>query len=89
MIEYFKHHKASPLSEIEVADTRKPITRATDGTAGGYFGGDSVITWRPEQFDTAEESLLRATKMWKESAARGVPEWPHSRRLRELRGEDW
>lgn len=83
--EYFKHHKASPLSEIEVADTRKPITRATDG----YFGDERVISWRPEQIDTAEESLLRAAKMWRESATRGVPDWPHSRRLRELRGEDW
>ncbi|CAL9111246.1 unnamed protein product, partial [Musa textilis] len=31
--EYYEHHKPSPLAEIEFADTRKPITRATDGRA--------------------------------------------------------
>ncbi|KAJ9543181.1 hypothetical protein OSB04_022888 [Centaurea solstitialis] len=86
---YFEHHKASPLSEIEIVDTRKPLTRVTDGTAGGYFGDEPTITWRPEQLETAEESLLRATRMFKEAAARGVPDWPHSRRLRQLRKEDW
>ncbi|KAE8671278.1 GATA transcription factor 16-like isoform X1 [Hibiscus syriacus] len=86
--EYFKDHKASPLSEIEVADTRKPITRATDGTATEtkQSGGD-VIGWKPEQLLTAEETLLRASEIWKENAMRGIPELPHSRRLRELRGE--
>ncbi|KAI3668304.1 hypothetical protein L6452_43381 [Arctium lappa] len=87
---YFEHHKASPLSEIEILDTRKPLTRVTDGTAGGgYFGDQHVITWRPDQLDTAEESLRRATEMFREAAQRGVPDWPHSRRLRQLRGEDW
>ncbi|KAK1428144.1 hypothetical protein QVD17_16972 [Tagetes erecta] len=87
--EYFKTHKASPLSKMEMGDTRKPLEKVVAGTADGYFGGEKVITWRPEQLDTAEESLLRATEMFREAAARGVPEWPHSRRLRELRGEDW
>ncbi|KAE8665491.1 GATA transcription factor 15 [Hibiscus syriacus] len=81
--EYFRDHKASPLSEIEVADTRKPITRATDTK---HSGGD-VIGWKPEQLLTAEETLLRASEIWKENAMRGIPELPHSRRLRELRGE--
>ncbi|CAL9047222.1 unnamed protein product [Musa banksii] len=31
--EDYKHHKPSPLAEIEFADTRKPITRATDSGA--------------------------------------------------------
>ncbi|KHG15239.1 GATA transcription factor 23 -like protein [Gossypium arboreum] len=86
--EYFKHHKASPLSEVEVADTRKPITRATDGTASEteHSKGER-IGWRAEQLETAEETLLRATRIWKENAMRGIPEAPHSRRLRELRGE--
>ncbi|OMO82050.1 hypothetical protein COLO4_23278 [Corchorus olitorius] len=83
--EYYSHHKASPLSEIEVADTRKPITRATDGSTAK--SGKDVIGWLPEQLDTAEDSLLRANRIWKENAARGIPELPHSRRLRELRGE--
>ncbi|CAL9171648.1 unnamed protein product [Musa hybrid cultivar] len=33
--EYYKYHKPSPLAEIEFADTRKPITRATD--SGGSY----------------------------------------------------
>ncbi|PWA99331.1 hypothetical protein CTI12_AA000860 [Artemisia annua] len=88
-IEYFKHHKASPLSELEIGDTRKPLEKVAQATAGGYFGDEKVITWKPEQLDTAEQSLMRAAQMFREAAARGVPEWPHSRRLRELRGEDW
>lgn len=88
--EYYKHHKASPLSEIRIADTRKPITRATDGTAysAEYGPGKDVIGWLPEQLDTAEEALRRATEIWRNNAARGDPEtFPHSRILRELRGE--
>ncbi|KAK3020577.1 hypothetical protein RJ639_046927 [Escallonia herrerae] len=90
--EYFKHHKASPLSEIEVADTRKPITRATDESADSYFEreyGERAVLWRPEQIDTAEDSLRRAMEIWRESATRGIPDAPHSRVLRELRSEDW
>lgn len=84
--EFYKHHKASPLSEIEFADTRKPITQATDGTA--YAAGKDVIGWLPEQLDTAEESLKRATMIFKRNAERGDPEtFPHSRILREMRGE--
>ncbi|XP_027118303.2 uncharacterized protein [Coffea arabica] len=88
---YFEHHKASPLSELKMVDTRKPITRATDGTAGnnqgGYYGGTGVIVWRPEQLDTAEDSLSRATEIWKSNAMRGDPDSPHGRILRVLRGE--
>ncbi|OWM86076.1 hypothetical protein CDL15_Pgr010900 [Punica granatum] len=87
--DYYKHHKASPLSEVEFADTRKPITRATDGTAGSsYYGGNpDVVGWRPEQLDTAEEALLRAVRIWRESAMRGDPDAPQSKVLRALRGE--
>lgn len=92
--EYFSHHKASPLSEIEVADTRKPVTQATDGTAGGSdtgydAGGGGVIMFREEQRVGAEETMRRATEMWREMAARGDPFSPHGRVLRTLRGEDW
>ncbi|ESQ36667.1 hypothetical protein EUTSA_v10008633mg [Eutrema salsugineum] len=84
--EFYAHHKASPLAEIEFADTRKPITQATDGTA--YAAGKDVIGWLPEQLDTAEESLMRATMIFKRNAERGDPEtFPHSRILREMRGE--
>ncbi|CAH2039091.1 unnamed protein product [Thlaspi arvense] len=84
--EFYAHHKASPLAEIEFADTRKPITQATDGTA--YAAGKDVIGWLPEQLDTAEESLKRATMIFKRNAERGDPEtFRHSRILREMRGE--
>ncbi|KFK42625.1 hypothetical protein AALP_AA1G019600 [Arabis alpina] len=64
--EFYKHRKASPLSNIEFADTRKPITQATDGTA--YPAGKDVIGWLPEQLDTAEEALERATMIFKRNA---------------------
>ncbi|CAH9079076.1 unnamed protein product [Cuscuta europaea] len=86
--EFFKHHKASPLSEIRLADTRKPVTRATDESGGGG-AADGVVTWRPEQLDTAEGSLLRAMEVWKWNAMRGDPDSPHGKVLRELRGEYW
>ncbi|KAJ6680116.1 hypothetical protein OIU79_019763 [Salix purpurea] len=87
--EYSSHRKASPLSEIQVADTRKPITRATDGTACAeiYNEPGDVIGWLPEQLDTAEQALERARRIWKENAMRGDPDSPHGRVLRELRGE--
>ncbi|KAI4349710.1 hypothetical protein L6164_010270 [Bauhinia variegata] len=60
--DYYKHHKASPLSELEITDSRKPITRATDGTVESGDGFDEII-WLPEQLDTAEEALKRATEI--------------------------
>ncbi|MED6193712.1 hypothetical protein PIB30_022008 [Stylosanthes scabra] len=89
--EYFKHHKASPLSELEVADTRKPVSRASDKTADSRreVGSSGVIGWLPEQLDTAEDSLRRATEIWRQNAMRGDPDAPHSRILRQLRGEDF
>ncbi|KAK6937322.1 hypothetical protein RJ641_030830 [Dillenia turbinata] len=85
--EYFKHHKASPLSDIELVDTRKPITRATDGT--GYYGRGKVKVWMEEQLDTAEEALMRGMEIWRQNKMRGDPDFPPSRILRALRGEDW
>lgn len=84
---YFSHHKASALSEIEMVDTRKPITRATDGTYGSYEGDRLVIGWLPEQLETVDDALRRAVEIWKESAMRGDPDSPQSRVLRALRGE--
>ncbi|XP_042518544.1 uncharacterized protein LOC122092287 [Macadamia integrifolia] len=88
-VEYYKDHKPSPLSEVEFVDTRKPITRATDGTADSveYGRGADVIGWREEQLDTAEEALQRAVRIWKENAMRGDPDSPQSRALRALLGE--
>ncbi|KAH9625543.1 hypothetical protein KSS87_020339 [Heliosperma pusillum] len=82
--EYFKDHKASPLSEIEFADTRKPITQATDSNTSG-----GVIVFKEEQQDTAEEALLRAAEIWNWNRMRGDPDSPHGRVLRQLCGEFW
>ncbi|CAN4091365.1 unnamed protein product [Withania somnifera] len=92
--EYFKHHKPSPLAEMEMADTRKPITQATDAPPDAgialYPAPDGgVMVWRPEQLDTAEEALLRAVEIWKWNAMRGDPDSPQGRILRKLRGENW
>ncbi|MED6125322.1 hypothetical protein PIB30_067461 [Stylosanthes scabra] len=89
--EYFKEHKASPLSELEMADTRNPVSRASDKTADSRreVGSSGVIGWLPEQVDTAEESLRRASEIWRQNAMRGDPDAPHSRILRQLRGEDF
>ncbi|CAL5084766.1 unnamed protein product [Urochloa decumbens] len=76
--EYYRTHKPSPLAELEFADTRKPITRATD--AGG--GADDVPARVVE--DTADDSLARAEAMFREAASRGNPDWPHSRALAEM-----
>lgn len=91
--EYFKHHKASPLSEIEIADTRKPISQATDG--GGVedyvtiIDGSKVKLFSEEQQDTVHDSLQRAMDMYRSNAMRGDPESPHGKILRQMRGEDW
>lgn len=86
--EYYKHHKASPLSELEFVDTRKPGSRVLHGTVDSGRRGD-VIGWLPEQIESAEETLMRATEIWRQNAMRGDPDAPHSRVLRALRGEDF
>ena len=75
--EYYRTHKPSPLAEVEFADTRKPITRATDSGAADVLHGRMVQ-------DTADDSLARAEAMFREAASRGNPEWPHSRALAEM-----
>lgn len=82
--EYFKRHKASPLSEIEFLDSRKPITRASDKTADSGRGV-GVVGWLPEQMET----LMRPAEMWRERAMKGAPDAPHSRVLRVLLGQEF
>ncbi|RLM84459.1 uncharacterized protein C2845_PM04G33340 [Panicum miliaceum] len=78
--EYYRTHKPSPLAEVEFADTRKPITRATDGGAADRYAD---VPARVVE-DTADDSLARAEAMFREAASRGNPEWPHSRALAEM-----
>ncbi|KAG0532245.1 hypothetical protein BDA96_02G185400 [Sorghum bicolor] len=73
-------HKPSPLAEVEFADTRKPITRATDGNATDRY---TDVLGRLVG-DTVDDSLARAEAMFREAATRGNPEWPHSRALAEM-----
>ncbi|KAJ0978456.1 hypothetical protein J5N97_013930 [Dioscorea zingiberensis] len=82
--EYYEKHKPSPLSEIEMVDTRKPITKAMDGRQEEGIGAALVE-------DTVDAALERAERMFREAAARGDPEAPHSRalaRLLALRGSN-
>lgn len=67
-----------------MADTRKPITKATSG--GAYEGGGECAEWSEEQLDTAEEALTRAEAIFRARAAKGIPEWPHSNALSRLIG---
>ncbi|KAL6657182.1 hypothetical protein ACP70R_004962 [Stipagrostis hirtigluma subsp. patula] len=78
--EYYRTHKPSPLAEVEFADTRKPITRATDGGAADRLAD---VPGRTVE-DTADDSLARAEAMFREAASRGNPAWPHSRALAEM-----
>ena len=78
--EYYRTHKPSPLAEVEFADTRKPITRATDGSATDQYAD---VPGRMVE-DTVDDSLARAEAMFREAAARGNPEWPHSRALAQM-----
>ena len=75
-------------------DSRKPITQATshggDGPVVSYFGGEAgVVVWKPEQLESAEETMLRAMELWMWNKMRGDPDSPHGRILRQLRGEWW
>jgi hypothetical protein len=65
---------------VEFADTRKPITRATDGNATDRY---TDVLGRLVG-DTVDDSLARAEAMFREAATRGNPEWPHSRALAEM-----
>ncbi|KAF6999403.1 hypothetical protein CFC21_015438 [Triticum aestivum] len=76
--EYYRTHKPSALAEVEFADTRKPVTRATDGGAEDRLEQDVPGTMVE---DTADASLARAEAMFREAASRGNPAWPHSRAL--------
>lgn len=89
--DYFESHKASPLSELEFVDSRKPISQAAShAPVVSYFGGEAgVIVWRPEQLESAEETMLKAMELWMWNKMRGDPDSPHGRILRQLRGEWW
>ncbi|KAK4741620.1 hypothetical protein SAY87_025208 [Trapa incisa] len=66
------------LLEIKLVDTRKPVTRVTDGTTDSscYGGYPDVVGWRLVQLDTAEATLLKVVRICLESAVRGDPDAP-------------
>lgn len=71
--EYYEHHKASPLSEIEFADTRTDGEKREDiwgGEGRGYLIRDTV-----------DDSLRRAEAMFNAARETGDPCLPHSRAL--------
>lgn len=77
--DYYEHHKASPLSEIEFVDTRRPISRARDGEKrDDVWGGEGkgyVIR------ESVDDALRRAEAIFNEARERGDPSLPHSRAL--------
>ncbi|MQM13282.1 hypothetical protein Taro_046203 [Colocasia esculenta] len=81
--EYFDHHKPTPLSELEFADTRRPIRQATDSDVVDDDAGvgEGPRGWREEQKDTVDEALLRAEAMFRAAAERGDPDTTHGRVL--------
>lgn len=82
--EYFEHHKPTMLSELEFADTRRPIRRATDSDVAvddDAGVGEVPRGWRPEQEDTVDAALLRAEAMFRAAAETGDPDTPHGRVL--------
>lgn len=72
--EYYEDHKPSPLSEIEIVDTRKPITKAIDERWEEGVGPAMVE-------DTVDAALERAERLFREAAERGDPEAPQSKAL--------
>ncbi|OAY75452.1 hypothetical protein ACMD2_20359 [Ananas comosus] len=77
---YYRDHKPSPLSQVEMVDTRKPINRGVVvvvGVEGGEGRGVMVE-------ETVDDALARAEAMFREAAARGDPDLPHSRALARL-----
>ncbi|KAF3795717.1 hypothetical protein EJ110_NYTH04392 [Nymphaea thermarum] len=76
--------KPSPLSEIEFADTRFPISQALDSEVTKE-PIEEVVGFTEEQLDTAEEALLRGQRLFDEAKSRGGdPDFPPSRVLRTL-----
>ncbi|KAF3436507.1 hypothetical protein FNV43_RR23599 [Rhamnella rubrinervis] len=41
-----------------------------------------VIGWKPEQLETADDTLVRARKIFTDATMRGDPDHPHSRILK-------
>ncbi|XP_039136673.1 uncharacterized protein LOC120273991 [Dioscorea cayenensis subsp. rotundata] len=74
--EYYEDHKPSPLAEIEIVDTRKPITKAIDERWEEGVVGAAMV-----EEDTVDAALERAERLFREAAERGDPETPHSKAL--------
>ncbi|KAL5996230.1 hypothetical protein ACLOJK_026304 [Asimina triloba] len=85
--EYYREHKASPLSEVEFVDTRVPMRQATDCPPQEYdeYRRKEVILWSKEQLDTAEEALRRAEALFRAAAESGDPDTPWGRVLAGVR----
>lgn len=77
--DYYREHKASPLSEIEFMDTRLPISRARDGEKRDDLWGGEGRGYFIE--DTVDDSLQRAEQIFRENRERGDPSMPHTRAL--------
>ncbi|CAA7388883.1 unnamed protein product [Spirodela intermedia] len=82
--QYFEHHKPSPLSELELADTRSPLRRATDSDVVEDDAGAATApppVWKEDQGDGVEAALLGAEAQFRQAVERGDPNTPHGRVL--------
>lgn len=83
--EYFEHHKPSPLSELELADTRSPLRRATDSDVVEDDASAAAVPlpgWKKRnQGDGVEAALLGAEAQFRQAAERGDPSTPHGKVL--------
>ncbi|KAI0500252.1 hypothetical protein KFK09_018462 [Dendrobium nobile] len=71
---YYEKHKPSPLSMVELVDTRKPITRAMD-----HVDDEKKMFLLVRE--TVDDALRRAEEMWWAAKVRGDPDSPQARAL--------
>ncbi|XP_020693859.1 uncharacterized protein LOC110107806 [Dendrobium catenatum] len=71
---YYEKNKPSPLSMVELVDTRKPITRAMD-----HVDDEKKVFLLVRE--TVDDALRRAEEMWWAAKVRGDPDSPQARAL--------
>ncbi|KAK8936912.1 hypothetical protein KSP39_PZI012210 [Platanthera zijinensis] len=77
---YYEKHKPSPLSEVDLADTRKPISQATDRPR------DDKVEYLLVR-ETLDDALRRAEELWWASKVRGGdPDSPQAKALTGMLG---
>ena len=83
-MDYLEHHRPSPLSEMEMAETRTPMRRTTDSEvvedeAGA--GEAPLLRRKEEEEDGVEVALRQAEVLFRRAAERDDPDSPQGRVL--------